>query len=140
MEKTQSQTLLAWRLLYYTYGFLPIIVGLDKYFHRLADWSIYLNHSIPLFLHVTPERFMHITGVIEIIAGLLVFIRPEIGGCVVSAWLMGIVINLISMGTHSHEGYEQVMVHYDIALRDIALAIGAYVLVLLSKELKQVKR
>ncbi len=131
----KSNSLRAWHLLYYTYGFLPIITGLDKYFDFLADWYIYLNPAIPQLLNLTPEIFMYIIGIIEIIIGLIVFIRPVIGGYLITAWLLIICINLISMGTHTHEGYAHVMRHYDIVVRDIVIAIGAYVLVLLSKEL-----
>lgn len=131
----RNNILLAWRLLYFTYGLIPIIVGLDKYFDLFADWSIYLNPHIPAFFNMSTVTFMHIIGVIEVLAGLLVFFRPIVGGYIVSIWLWAIVINLISMGTHTHEGYAHVMTHYDIALRDIAMAIGAYVLVLLSHEL-----
>ena len=131
MIKTQQN--LAWNLLYYTYGFLPIIAGIDKYFHYLADWTIYLNDAIPHMLGIAPEHFMLTIGAIEIAAGLLVFLKPKLGGYVVCIWLLGISINLITMGTHTHHGYINSMTHYDIALRDIALAIGAYVFVLLSK-------
>lgn len=124
---------IAWLLLYYTYGFLPIIAGLDKYFHYLADWSIYLNDAIPHILGITPENFMIVIGLIEIIIGLLLFFKPRLGGYIVCTWLLAISINLITMGVHAHHGY--IMTHYDIALRDIALAIGSYVLALLSKEL-----
>jgi hypothetical protein len=132
----RNNILLAWRLLYLTYGFIPIIVGLDKYFDFLADWSIYLNPHIPQFFNMTTTTFMHAIGIIEIIAGLLVFLRPIIGGYIITLWLVAIVINLISMGTHTHAGYVHVMTHYDVALRDIAMAIGSYVLVLLTRELK----
>ncbi len=127
----------AWYLLYYTYGLLPIITGLDKYFDFLADWYIYLNPAIPKILNKTPESFMYSIGVTEIIMGLLVFIKPRIGGYIIVIWLLLICINLISMGTHTHEEYAHVMRHYDIVVRDIVMAVGAYVLVLLSKELNK---
>ncbi|HEX2977556.1 MAG TPA: hypothetical protein VHO47_00325 [Candidatus Babeliales bacterium] len=128
---------MAWYLLYYTYGFLPIITGLDKYFDLLGDWYIYLNLAISEFLNLTPVTFMYSVGAIEIIMGLLVFIRPRIGGYIIAVWLLAICINLISMGSHAHERYGYIMRHYDIVIRDIVIAIGAYVLVLLSKELNK---
>lgn len=132
-----NNILFAWRLLYITYGLLPIIVGIDKYFDFIADWSIYLNPLIPQFFNMTTTTFMHAIGVIEILAGLLVFVRPLIGGYIITFWLLAITINLISMGTHTHVGYAHVMTHYDVALRDIAMAVGSYVLVLLTRELKK---
>ncbi|MEX0940850.1 MAG: hypothetical protein WDZ41_05815 [Candidatus Babeliales bacterium] len=135
MNDKRTNVLISWYLLYFTYGFIPIIAGLDKYFYFLADWSMYLNHAIPEFLGIQPHNFMLGVGIIEIFAGLLVFFKPKIGGLVVCIWLILISINLVSMGTHTHNGHA--MVHYDVAVRDIAMAIGAYVLMLLSKELKK---
>lgn len=133
----KDKILIAWRLLYVTYGLMFIIAGLDKYFHYLVDWNIYLNHAIPMYLNLSPEIFMYFTGVIDIAIGLLVFIKPQIGGYIAALWLIIISIAVISMGTHSHEGYVHVMTHYDIALRDLALAVGAYVITLLSQMLQQ---
>lgn len=137
VDNKRSNIVMAWYLLYYTYGFLPIITGLDKYFDLLSDWYIYLNLAIPEFLNLTPVTFMYSVGAIEIIMGLLVFIRPRIGGYIIAVWLLAICINLISMGSHMHEGYGYFMRHYDIVIRDIVIAVGAYVLVLLSKELNK---
>jgi uncharacterized membrane protein HdeD (DUF308 family) len=64
---------------------------------------------------------MMIIGVIEIIAGILVAIKPRIGAYVVAAWLWGIIINLLLVS-----GY------YDVALRDFDLSLGALALARLS--------
>jgi hypothetical protein len=56
-------------------------------------------------------------GVIEIIAAIGVAMKPKIFGFVVSAWLVGIIVNLLLFGTY-----------YDIALRDLGLAVGAFAL------------
>lgn len=130
-----NKLLIAYRLLYVTYGVFPIITGLDKYFDYLADWHIYLNTAIPLTLNMSPKLFMHGMGIIEILTGLLVFWKPKIGGYIITLLLVGISINLISMGSHSHQGYDHVMTHYDIALRDLVMAIGAYALALISQAL-----
>lgn len=116
----------AWYLLYFTYGLLPIIAGLDKYFHFIVNWNMYLNPAIPELFHMSAITFMYIVGFIEIFAGLVVLARPVFGGYLVAAWLMVIVINLLSMG-----------MYFDIAIRDTAMAIGAYVLVLLTQELRR---
>jgi len=73
LDKKQP-VLFAWYLLYFTYGFLPIITGMDKYFDLIADWSIYLNPIIPHILKITPQNFMYFIGISEIIMGLIVFI------------------------------------------------------------------
>lgn len=129
----------AWRLLYSTYALLLITSGIDKYFDFLTDWSIYLNPHIPAYFNMTTTTFMYSVGVFEIIIGILVFLRPLIGGYIITFWLLAIAINLMSMGTHTHEGYAHAMVHYDTALRDIVMAVGSYILVLLTRKL-QVKK
>lgn len=131
----EKNILRSWYLLYFTYGLLPIITGIDKYFDFLADWHIYLNPIIPQVFQISPETFMHVIGIVEIIMGIIIFLRPIVGGYIMTVWLLIISINLIAMGSHTHEGYAHIMTHYDIALRDIVMAIGAYVFVLLSKEL-----
>lgn len=123
MTTNNAHTLQAQRLLYLTYGILPIVAGVDKYFGYIVHWMIYLNKALLVVIPLAPEHFMHVVGAIEIAAGLLVLIKPRLGGCVVAAWLLIIAINLVTIH------------HYDIAIRDIAMAIGAYALVLLSKDL-----
>lgn len=118
----------AWHLLYYTYGLLPIIAGLDKYFHYIVNWNMYLSPHIPEMLHVSGITLMYLVGVVEIAAGLLVLMRPILGGYLVALWLLIIVVNLLSMG-----------MYFDIAVRDIAMAVGAYVLVLLTYEMHKKK-
>lgn len=131
MNHHSSDTLLAWRLLYYTYIVLPIAAGLDKFFYYLADWNIYLNKAIPAVMGTTPEMVNQIVGVIEIGAGVLVFFKPRLGAYVVSAWLVAVVINLLSVGYY--EGFAAVK--YDIVARDLGLAVGALALALLSREI-----
>lgn len=127
----------AWLLLYYTFIFFPILAGIDKYFNFFVDWSIYLNEHIAHFFYISTQTFMHIFGIIEIIIGLIVLMRPKLGGYLVATLFIAISINLVSMGTHHHEHYEQVMKHYDVALHNIAMAISAYVFILLTKELNR---
>jgi hypothetical protein len=122
-----NNILLAWRLLYFTYGLFPIIVGLDKYFNFLADWSIYINPYIPQFFHITTPTFMHIFAIMQITTGLLIFLRPIIGGYIITLLLMVITVDLLSTA------------QYDTAMRAIAMTIGAYVFVLLSRELRNPK-
>lgn len=105
----------------YLYGLVPIAAGADKFTHLLADWTQYLN---PLALQIVPLTaggFMRIVGVIEILAGILVFVKPRIGGLVVGAWLLAIALQLLV-------GW----MYVDIAVRDIGLAVGAFALARLS--------
>jgi uncharacterized membrane protein YphA (DoxX/SURF4 family) len=104
---------------------LPIVVGVDKFFDRLVDWTQYLWSGVPNTLHISPTTFMHGAGVVEITAGVLVLVVPQVGGAVVAAWLAGIVTNLMLVGFDEHQ-------YWDVALRDFALLIGAIALVLLA--------
>lgn len=110
----------ATNLLKYTYGLVPIIAGLDKFTHLLTDWNKYLAPVVADILPFSPNTFMSIVGIIEIVAGVLVFIKPKIGALVVSLWLVGIALNLLLTGEY-----------FDVAVRDLVMAIGAFSLYLL---------
>jgi uncharacterized membrane protein YphA (DoxX/SURF4 family) len=96
---------------------LPILFGLDKFFDVLVDWEIYLASWINDILPGNATDAMHIVGVVEIVAGIAVALKPRYAAYVVAAWLGGIIINLLS-----YSGY------YDIALRDFGLLVGALTL------------
>ena len=104
-------------VLRYTYGLMPIVAGLDKFTNLLTNWAGYLSENVIGMLPVPPSTFMMIVGVIEIIAGILVLIRPALGAWIVSAWLVLIALQLI-IGGH----------FFDVAVRDIVMAIGAFCL------------
>ncbi|HSN30816.1 MAG TPA: DoxX family protein, partial [Kofleriaceae bacterium] len=106
-----------WWILRLTYGLVPIIAGLDKFTNVLTQWTQYLSPLATKVVPVAPSTFMHIVGVIEIIAGILVLSRrtTRFGGYLVAAWLAGIAINLITMGTF-----------FDVAVRDLVMGIGAF--------------
>src|SRR2546430_14640874 len=95
----------------------PILFGLDKFFHVLVNWDTYLAPRIVDHLPWTAHQAMYAVGVIEIVAGLVVALRPRFGGYLVAAWLAGIIINLLT-----YSGF------YDIALRDFGLMLGALTL------------
>jgi hypothetical protein len=109
-------------LLRYLFTVVPIVAGVDKFTHFLASWDAYLN---PLLLSVVPiaaPTFLKIVGVIEIVAGVLVFLRPRLGGFVVMGWLLAIGLQLLLWGRF-----------LDVAVRDIVIALsGALVLARLS--------
>jgi hypothetical protein len=92
----------------------PILFGLDKFSELMADWSTYLWPGFASVLPVSADALMLVVGVIEVLAGVLVALRPRIGGYVVAAWLAGIILNLLLLGDF-----------YDIALRDFGLLLGA---------------
>jgi hypothetical protein len=107
----------AYRVLRFAFTIAPLIAGLDKYFHFLVNWDQYLTPIIPNVFGVNAHDFMLAVGAIEIVVGIGVALKPKIFAYIVSLWLVGITINLISMGQF-----------YDIALRDIGLALCAFAL------------
>lgn len=118
-EEIQDPVFQAYRILHIGFTVAPILAGLDKFTNLLADWTQYLA---PFIANIIPaSTFMMIVGVVEIIAGLLVFFKPRIGAYVVAAWLAGIIFNLLLV-----PGY------LDVALRDLGLFLGALALARLS--------
>jgi hypothetical protein len=95
----------------------PILFGLDKFAHVLVDWDRYLAPEFADVLPWTTHELMYAVGVIEIVAGLVVAVRPRFGGYLVAAWLGGIIVNLLMQADY-----------YDIALRDFGLMLGALTL------------
>src|SRR3954470_15642164 len=85
----------AYQIMHWGFAALPILAGLDKFIHLLVNWDQYLAPIIPSMLHVSAHTFMMAVGVIEIVAGLLVAVKPRIGSYVVAAWLWGIIVNLL---------------------------------------------
>lgn len=99
-----------------TFGLVPIVAGADKFTNLLTNWADYLGSAKDI-IPFASSTFMHIVGIIEIVAGILVFIRPLIGAYVVMAWLICIALELIACTTF-----------YDVAVRDLVMAISAYTL------------
>jgi hypothetical protein len=107
----------AFLLLRTVFTVAPILFGLDKFTNLMTDWPMYLASWIDGILPGDAATGMHIVGVIEIIAGILVAVAPRIGAYVVALWLAGIIVNLLTL-----PGF------YDVALRDFGLFIGALAL------------
>lgn len=120
--KTLSEVQLILKL---TYGIIPIVAGADKFTNLLTTWSDYLNPSLAAILPFSSSTFMMIVGVIEILAGILVFIDVQKGAYLVSAWLVLIALSLLAS-----------LNYLDIAVRDLAMAIGAFSLAKISGILK----
>lgn len=99
------------------YSVLPVIAGADKFFHSLVDWNRYLAPAVDRVLNGHGNEFMLSAGGIEIIAGIGVAVWPRVFAWIAAAWLIGIIVNLMMI-----PGF------YDIALRDVGLAVGAIAL------------
>jgi hypothetical protein len=120
MEATIQNAQNVQQVMKYTYGLVPIVAGLDKFTNLLTDWKSYVAPSISSALPFSASTFMAIIGIIEIVAGIIVLVRPHIGGYIVMAWLIVIALTLLIGG------------QYDVAVRDLVMAIGAFSLARLS--------
>lgn len=109
-------------LLKFTFGILPIVAGLDKFTNLLTDWEKYIHPGILELLPFSAHTFMMIVGVIEIIAGIIVFKKTEIGGYIVAAWLTLIALTLLASFNY-----------IDVAVRDLVMAISAFSMARIAK-------
>src|SRR2546421_11137948 len=113
----------AYRILHFGFTVAPILAGLDKFFHLLVNWDQYLPGVVASASPIQPHTLMLVIGVIEIVAGIGVWLKPRIFAYVVAAWLVVIIINLLLI-----PGY------FDIALRDFGLLLAALALGALSQQ------
>jgi uncharacterized membrane protein YphA (DoxX/SURF4 family) len=108
----------AWWTLRISFGLVPFLAGLDKFFNLLVDWPKYLATPFGRLIPMSPQGFMYVVGVIEMVAGMGVLLtrwtRPF--AYVVAAWLTCIAINLIAGRW------------FDIAVRDLVMAASAVTL------------
>ncbi|MGX1753185.1 hypothetical protein [Sphingobacterium sp. NPDC055346] len=111
-----------YNLLKYAFVVVPIVAGADKFTNLLTNWEQYVNPSIADLLPFSAALFMKIVGLIEIVAGLIVFKKPELGGFIVSAWLTLIALSLLA-------GF----IYVDVAVRDLVMAIAALSMARLAK-------
>ena len=113
----------AFQILQMTFVFFPILGGIDKFFNLLTDWSQYLSPFASKILQHHDREFMLFVGVVEIVAGIGVFLKPRIFAYIVSLWIFAIIINLFLTGSF-----------FDIALRDLGLCLCALSLGRLSQK------
>ncbi|MDQ1488700.1 MAG: hypothetical protein QOJ23_1214 [Actinomycetota bacterium] len=107
----------------------PLLFGLDKFFNILVNWDKYLAPVVNDIVPGNAHQAMLAVGVIEIVAALVVALRPRFGGYLVAAWLAGIIVNLLLIPGH-----------YDIALRDFGLLLGALTLARLATAFEPARR
>ncbi len=119
----------AYALLRTVFVVAPIAFGADKFLELLAGWEAYLAPWVNDLVPGTAHQAMLAVGVIEIAAGILVAVRPDIGGYVVAAWLAGIILNLVTMGEY-----------LDVALRDFGLLVAALALAQLAHSARSTSR
>jgi hypothetical protein len=128
MNTFEGRLNISWWALKIGLGVGPIIAGTDKYFNKLTDWTMYLSPLATKIVPVSAPRFMHVVGAVEILAGIVVLSRwTKLGAYIVALWLLGIAINLLTTG-----------MFYDLAMRDVEIAIGAFALAQISAFREQV--
>jgi hypothetical protein len=116
IESAHNPVYQAYQILHWGFVAAPVLAGLDKFFNKMVDWTMYLWAPLGKLVGGA-GTFMRIVGAIEIIAGCLVAFKPKIGAPIVALWLAGIIINLLLVGSY-----------FDIALRDFGLCLGALAL------------
>ncbi|MCQ6271607.1 hypothetical protein M8J71_14075 [Pseudarthrobacter sp. R1] len=119
---TKAPARQAFLLLRTVFTVAPIVFGLDKFTNILADWTMYLAPQATALVPLPAQTLMYVVGVVEIIAGIAVAVRPQFGSLLVAAWLGGIILNLLLLGAF-----------FDVALRDFGLLVGALALNRLSR-------
>jgi uncharacterized membrane protein YphA (DoxX/SURF4 family) len=104
------------------FGLVPFLAGLDKFFNLLTNWEQYISPAAARLLPVSATAFMHIAGVIEMVVGIAILTKfTRLGSYVAAVWLAGIAFNLVAAG------------FYDVAVRDLVMALSAFVLAKLSE-------
>lgn len=105
----------AYRILRLGFTVAPVLFGVDKFFNLMVDWTQFLPGFVTDI--VSGTLVMAIVGIIEIAAGIGVWLRPRIFAYVVATWLGLIIVTLVIAG-----GF------WDTALRDFGLLLGALAL------------
>jgi len=104
-------------------GAIAFLAGLDKFANLLADWTGYLNPTVTHLLPVSASSFMHSVGIVEMAVGATILAGyTRLGGYLAAAWLVCIALNLVSTGRY-----------FDVAVRDVAMAIAAFTLARLTE-------
>jgi hypothetical protein len=125
--ETVSPARRAFQILHLGFIVAPILAGLDKYLGLLTQWEKYVPASIGKI--IDPHTLMLIVGAIEIVAGIVVAVKPKFGGYLVASWLGLIIVNLLMI-----PGY------FDVALRDFGLLLGALALAQLAQQFTEPAR
>jgi hypothetical protein len=116
-SRVQDPTYQAYQILHWGFVAAPVIAGSDKFLHLLTNWDQYLAPALARMSPFGAHATMLFVGAIEVVAGLVVALKPRIGAYVVAAWLLGIILDLLLLGSF-----------FDVALRDFGLLLSAVAL------------
>ena len=113
----------AWLALRTGLGLMALLAGLDKFLNLLTNWTMYVSPLAERVVPVSPATLMQAVGIVEIVVGVAILTAwTRLGAYVAAAWLLAIAINLVTTG-----------MFYDLAVRDVVLAISAYTLARLTE-------
>ena len=117
-----SRMNMPWLALRLGIGLTATLSGLDKFFNVLANWSNYVSPLAAQMLPFSTTTFMGIAGIVELAVGIAILTAwTRLGAYVASAWLILVAINLALAG------------YFDVAVRDVVMAIGAFTLARLTE-------
>jgi hypothetical protein len=127
--KLDERVEFARQVLKVTFGVVPFLAGLDKFFNLLADWPRYLSPLAESILPISGQTFMYVAGVVEMAVGTIILTRwTAIGSWIAAAWLVAVAVNLVAAG------------YFDVAVRDLVMAMGAFALAQLTEAHDAVSR
>lgn len=113
----------SWWTLKIALGLVPLLTGLDKFFNVLTNWTDYANPALFIYVPVAPEVFVRGVGILEMIVGMAILSRwTKAGAYLAALWLTAVAVNLATMGRY-----------YDVAVRDLVLAVAAITLARLTE-------
>jgi uncharacterized membrane protein YphA (DoxX/SURF4 family) len=114
----------AWWALRFGFGLTALLAGFDKFFGLLVDWTQYLSPFMRSLSPLSAGLLMQVIGAIEMIVGIVILsgVGTRLGAYAVSVWLVLIAIALVTNGKY-----------FDIAVRDVVMALGAFTLARLSE-------
>ena len=105
------------------FGLTAFLAGLDKFFNLLTNWEKYCSPILMDIIPLSAGALMRVAGVIEMIAGIALLAGvTRLFGYIVAAWLTLIALSLLTTGQF-----------IDVAVRDLVMACGAFVLARLSE-------
>ena len=120
MESRLDSIILSLRI---AFGLTAFLAGLDKFLNLLTNWEQYVSPLALDLLPLSAGALMRLAGVIEMIAGIAVLSGlTRLGGYVIAGWLTAIALSLVFSGRF-----------FDVAVRDLVMALGAFTLARLSE-------
>ncbi len=117
MTSSPQSARFAFQLLRAAFIVVPLFSGFDKLAGVLVDWERYVSPAVAAWSPLPVEYAIGAVGLLEIGLALLVIARPRVGSLVLAGWFGASAVNFAFIGEH-----------WQIAFRDLGLAMGAVAL------------